>query len=67
MSVSVTEFQTYFLHINNDVNKSNWRIQYPWMLPALFSQLCSFNDPLCLEDDRILQIVPDSNRRQVHV
>lgn len=67
MFVSVEEFQTYAVHIIDDLKDSDGKIHHSWILPALFDSLPTINDPLYLECDRTMQIVQYSNRRRANV
>lgn len=46
MSVSMKEFQTYVVHICNDVKDNNWRIHHVWIDLAKYIPLRFIDDPL---------------------
>lgn len=67
MFVNVKEFQTYAVHIINDVNYSDGSTHHVWIVPVQVNPLLFHSGPRYLEGDRTLQIVQDSNRTKADV
>lgn len=44
MSVNEEEFQTYAVHIRDEMEDSNWKSYHSWILPESFNSLRYNND-----------------------
>lgn len=52
MSLRVKDFQTYIVHISDDVKCSNYKTFHAWIKFVKFNILFIINDLQCMEGDR---------------